>query len=60
MSARVCGCTERTSARRRPRDGVWAVASPEVYLLLVEDAGWTPDEYEAFIAGVLESVVPRS
>ncbi len=42
------------------RDGVWAVASPELYLLLVEDSGWTPDEYEAFIADVLESVVPRS
>ena len=24
------------------RDGVWAIASPEVYLLLVEESGWTP------------------
>ena len=25
------------------RDGVWAIPSPEVYLLLVEDSGWTPE-----------------
>ena len=42
------------------RDGVWAIASPEVYLLLVEDSGWTPDAYEAWIAETLERVVPRS
>ena len=42
------------------RDGVWAVASPEVYLLLVEGSGWTPDEYEDWIAETLERVIPRS
>ena len=42
------------------RDGVWAVVSPEVYLLLVEESGWTPNEYEAWIATTLDRVVPRS
>jgi AcrR family transcriptional regulator len=42
------------------RDGVWAIASPEIYLLLVEESGWTPEQYEAWIATTLERVVPRS
>ena len=42
------------------RDGVWAIASPEVYLLLVEESGWTPEQYEAWIAATLERVIPRS
>jgi hypothetical protein len=42
------------------RDGVWAIASPEVYLLLVEESGWTPGQYEAWIANTLERVIPRS
>lgn len=42
------------------RDGVWALASPEVYLLLVEESGWTPEQYEAWIAETLERVIPRS
>ena len=48
------------SPTSQERDGVWALASPELYLLLVEDSGWTPDEYEVWIAEVLERVVPRS
>ena len=42
------------------RDGVWAIASPEVYLLLVEESGWTPEQYEKWIAEALERIVPRS
>jgi AcrR family transcriptional regulator len=42
------------------RDGVWAIASPEVYLLLVEQSGWAPEQYEAWIATTLERVIPRS
>jgi AcrR family transcriptional regulator len=42
------------------RDGVWALTSPEVYLLLVEESGWTPDQYAAWMAETLERVVPRS
>lgn len=44
----------------RERDGIWAIASPEVYLLLINGSGWAPDEYEEWIAKALESVVPRS
>jgi AcrR family transcriptional regulator len=44
----------------RERDGVWALASPELYLLLVEESGWTPDEYEAWIAEALQRIVPRA
>jgi AcrR family transcriptional regulator len=42
------------------RDGVWAVVSPEVFLLLVEESGWTPEQYEAWIAETLGGVIPRS
>lgn len=45
---------------RAERDGVWAIASPEVYLLLVEESGWTLDQYEAWVAETLERVIPRS
>jgi AcrR family transcriptional regulator len=39
------------------RDGVWAVTGPEVYLLLVEETGWTPEQYEAWMAETLERLV---
>ncbi len=42
------------------RDGVWAVVSPEVYSLLVESSGWSPEQYEAWIAETLERILPRS
>ena len=49
---------------RRPseaeRDGVWAIASPEVYLLLVDESGWTPEQYEAWISGLMDRVIPRA
>ena len=45
---------------RPERDGVWAIASPEVYLLLVEESGWTPQQYAAWVTETLERVVPRS
>lgn len=41
-------------------DGVWAIVSPEVYLLLVEGSDWTPEQYEAWVAATLERVIPRS
>ena len=41
------------------RDGVWAVVSPEVYLLLTEVSGWRPEQYEDWIAATLEGVLPR-
>ena len=42
------------------RDGVWAITSPEVYLLLVEESGWTPEQFEAWVATTLERVIPRA
>ena len=42
------------------RDGVWAIASPEVYLLLVEESGWAPEQFEEWVAATLERVIPRS
>jgi AcrR family transcriptional regulator len=40
------------------RDGIWALTSPEVYLLLTEDAGWTRDQYEAWMAETLQRIIP--
>jgi AcrR family transcriptional regulator len=42
------------------RDGVWALTSPEVYLLLVESSGWTVDQYQAWMSEMLGRAVPRS
>lgn len=42
------------------RDGVWAVVSPEVFLLLVNESGWTPDHYERWLADTLTRILPRS
>ena len=42
------------------RDGVWALLSPEVYLLLVDESGWTPEQYERWVAETLERVLPSS
>ena len=42
------------------RDGLWALTSPEVYLLLVEESGWTSEQYQAWMATTLERVVPRA
>jgi AcrR family transcriptional regulator len=45
---------------RRERDGLCAVLSVEVYLLLVEESGWSIGEYKAWITEVLERMVPDS
>jgi AcrR family transcriptional regulator len=49
---------------RRPteseRDGVWALVSPDVYLLLVEGSSWSPAHYESWVAEVLDRVLPRA
>ena len=42
------------------RDGLWAVLSVEVYLLLVEVTGWSPATYETWLTETLELLVPRS
>jgi AcrR family transcriptional regulator len=40
------------------RDGVWALTSPEVYVLLVENSSWTRDEYESWMAETLTRLLP--
>lgn len=42
------------------RDGVWAIVSHEVCLLLVDGSGWTPEQYETWVEATLERVIPRS
>lgn len=42
------------------RDGVWALLSPEVYLLLVGESGWSNDEFRTWVTETLMSVLPRS
>jgi AcrR family transcriptional regulator len=42
------------------RDGVWAILSPEVYLLLVQESGWSLDQYRRWMAETLTRVLPRS
>jgi AcrR family transcriptional regulator len=44
----------------RELDGVFAIVSVDVYLLLTEFSGWRPEEYETWIADTLELVVPSS
>jgi AcrR family transcriptional regulator len=34
--------------------------SPEVYVLLVEESAWAPEQYEAWIAATLQRVIPHS
>jgi AcrR family transcriptional regulator len=40
-------------------DGVAAVVSVEVYLLLTESSGWSPAQYRAWMAETLDRLVPR-
>jgi AcrR family transcriptional regulator len=41
-------------------DGAWATLSPEMYLLLVEDSGWTVEQYRAWVAEMLGCQLPES
>ena len=41
------------------RDGAWAIVSPEVYLLLVEGSGWSPDQYQRWLSDTLERILPH-
>lgn len=42
------------------RDGAWAIVSPEVYLLLVEESGWSLDRYRRWLSETLSRVLPRA
>jgi AcrR family transcriptional regulator len=39
-------------------DGLWAVLAVEVYQLLTGLRGWTPQQYEDWLAGVIDRLVP--
>jgi len=38
---------------RRAADAIWTLASERTYLALVRDRGWTPDDYERWVADQL-------
>lgn len=42
------------------RDGVWAIVSPEVYLLLVHVTGWSVEQYRLWLTDTLARVLPRA
>lgn len=44
----------------RERDGVWAVLSPEVFLLLVHESGWSTEQYQDWLTETLGRLVPRT
>jgi AcrR family transcriptional regulator len=44
----------------RERDGLWALLSVEVYVLLVEESGWSNKKYKAWVAEMLERHIPSS
>lgn len=47
------------SPTEEERDGVWAIVSPEVFLLLVEESGWPVERYERWLSETLARVLAR-
>ncbi|MGE5288284.1 MAG: helix-turn-helix domain-containing protein [Micromonosporaceae bacterium] len=43
---------------REECDGLWAVLAVEVYQLLTGLRGWTPPQYETWLAGVIDRLLP--
>jgi AcrR family transcriptional regulator len=43
--------------RREECDGLWAVVAVEVYELLTDLRGWTPRQYERWLAGVIDRLL---
>jgi AcrR family transcriptional regulator len=43
---------------RLERDGLWALLSVEVYLLLVEESGWSIRQYRTWAAEMLDREIP--
>lgn len=39
------------------RDGLWALLSVEVYLLLVEDSSWSAEQYLAWLTAMIDAVI---
>ena len=42
------------------RDGVWAILSPEVYLLFVQESGWSIDQYQSWLSETLTASCRRA
>ena len=42
---------------QQARDQVWTLISPEVRRLLVDGRGWSTEEYETWVSGVLMGMV---
>ena len=47
----------RRAVTPEERDGLWAVAAVDVYQLLTELSGWTPQQYETWFAGVMDRLL---
>ena len=45
---------------RRERDSLWALLSVEVYLLLVEESGWSIRAYRTWVEEMLEREIPNA
>jgi AcrR family transcriptional regulator len=43
--------------RREECDGLWAVMAVEVYELLTDVRGWTPQQYERWLSGVIDRLL---
>lgn len=41
-------------------DATWALLSVEVYLLMVEESGWSAARYEAWLNALLEATIPNN
>lgn len=52
IRAAITAIAQRPPTRREV-DGIWAVIGPAVYLRLVEQAGWTDEDYREWTAEVL-------
>ncbi len=42
---------------KRAGEIVWALTSPELYLLLVTESGWSKEKYSQWLAGILFRVL---
>jgi AcrR family transcriptional regulator len=45
---------------KRERDSLWVLASVEVFLLLVEESGWSIRQYQSWVAQMLDREIPSS
>jgi AcrR family transcriptional regulator len=48
------------AATTKERDGVWAVLSVEVYQLLTELSGWTPQQYQTWVTALIDRLIDQA